>query len=240
MRAQVALLFMPIMGIVLNSLGQLFDPRTDDVTPLFAPDIPLEEDERERSPPPAMTSSGGYGSLTRRFNSGDNNDGRTFVMVHNYITGKLALYLFVCLQAQIDSVFNYFYHCCLCVQPSRVRLSPEATRNLLACLLWLLKNVERRVLHTWLSGLSFQRMCQLLEAIYLIIANYEYKGRVVLQQQNVPHKFRRSVDTRSRLEEAILGTANARSEMVARRQMSPAAGERVILTSDFILKFDYY
>ena len=64
---------------------------------------------------------------------------------------------------------------CLWLQPGRIRLSSEATRNLLACFLWVLKNVERKILNVWLSGASYLKITQLLEAVYLVIANFEYK-----------------------------------------------------------------
>ena len=79
-KSQVALLFMPLIGITLGSLAQMFDPRIDEIAPIFTSDIPMEEDERERSPPPYTDrSSSTYGTLPRRF-GGDSGE-KSFTLV---------------------------------------------------------------------------------------------------------------------------------------------------------------
>ena len=65
---------------------------------------------------------------------------------------------------------------CVCLQQNRKSmLSPEATRNLLVCFLWVLKNVDRRTLKQWWSDMPMSRLNQLLEILYYCVSNFEYK-----------------------------------------------------------------
>lgn len=60
-------------------------------------------------------------------------------------------------------------------QSKKLILSQEATQDLLLCLLWVLKNVDQRVLRNWWSDLSVGRLNQFLEVIYFCVSNFEYK-----------------------------------------------------------------
>ena len=54
-------------------------------------------------------------------------------------------------------------------------LSGEATRNLLICNLWVLKNVDKRILKQWWTDMSLTKLNQLLEVLYFTVSNFEYK-----------------------------------------------------------------
>uniref|UniRef100_A0A670ZX89 Dedicator of cytokinesis 6 n=1 Tax=Pseudonaja textilis TaxID=8673 RepID=A0A670ZX89_PSETE len=94
-------------------------------------------------------------------------------------------------------------------------LSAEASRNLLICLLWVLKNADGAVLHRWLVDLSAFHVNRLLDLLYLCVSCFEYKGKKAFDRIN-SLTFKKSLDMKARLEEAILGTIGARQEMVRR------------------------
>ncbi|KAI6186152.1 putative Dock-9 [Aphelenchoides besseyi] len=54
-------------------------------------------------------------------------------------------------------------------------LSKELTMEILSCFCWVLKNVDRSVLHNFILELSLQRVQQLVELFQLCISVFEYK-----------------------------------------------------------------
>lgn len=108
-------------------------------------------------------------------------------------------------------------------QNRKAGLNAEVTRNLLACVLWVLKNLDKIMLSQWLSELSTTRLSQFLQVLDVCITCFEYKGKKEIKkltQQN----FHKTTDIKSRLEDVILGQGSARSEMMQRRK------ERIIST----------
>ncbi|CAH2273031.1 Hypothetical predicted protein [Pelobates cultripes] len=100
-------------------------------------------------------------------------------------------------------------------------LSAESSRNLLVCALWVLKNAEQDVLQRWFSGLSVLQLTRLLELLSLCVSCFQYKGTKAFERIN-SMTFKKSLDMKARLEEAILGTIGARQDMVKRsRERSP-------------------
>ncbi|XP_050781479.1 dedicator of cytokinesis protein 6 isoform X3 [Gopherus flavomarginatus] len=107
-------------------------------------------------------------------------------------------------------------------------LSAEASRTLLACLLWVLKNGDTGALHSWCAELPPLHLGRLLDLLYLCVACFEYKGRKAFERIS-SLAFKRSLDMKARLEEAILGTVGARQEMVRRsRERSPLGGQESV------------
>nr|XP_032636262.1 dedicator of cytokinesis protein 6 isoform X2 [Chelonoidis abingdonii] len=107
-------------------------------------------------------------------------------------------------------------------------LSAEASRTLLACLLWVLKNGDAGALHSWCAELPPLHLGRLLDLLYLCVACFEYKGRKAFEHIS-SLAFKRSLDMKARLEEAILGTVGARQEMVRRsRERSPLGGQESV------------
>uniref|UniRef100_A0A2K6B218 Dedicator of cytokinesis 6 n=1 Tax=Macaca nemestrina TaxID=9545 RepID=A0A2K6B218_MACNE len=100
-------------------------------------------------------------------------------------------------------------------------LSAESSRTLLACVLWVLKNAEPALLQRWATDLTLPQLGRLLDLLYLCLAAFEYKGKKAFERIN-SLTFKKSLDMKARLEEAILGTIGARQEMVRRsRERSP-------------------
>ncbi|XP_042203401.1 dedicator of cytokinesis protein 7-like isoform X8 [Homarus americanus] len=61
-------------------------------------------------------------------------------------------------------------------QPRKCPLSSETTRNLLICLLWILRNADEITLRHTLSELPYTRLHQLLDVLYIAVSCFEYKG----------------------------------------------------------------
>uniref|UniRef100_A0A6I8NBE1 Dedicator of cytokinesis 6 n=1 Tax=Ornithorhynchus anatinus TaxID=9258 RepID=A0A6I8NBE1_ORNAN len=91
----------------------------------------------------------------------------------------------------------------------------EASKNLLVCVLWVLKNMDLNVLQRWCADLSTLQLSRLLDLLYLCVSCFEYKGKKTFERIN-SLTFKKSLDMKARLEEAILGTIGARQEMVRR------------------------
>ncbi|ESP02458.1 hypothetical protein LOTGIDRAFT_199704 [Lottia gigantea] len=105
-------------------------------------------------------------------------------------------------------------------------LNAEATRNLLVCFMWVLKNCDHKALRQWWSTLPMNKLASLLDVVHFIISNFEYKGKKAMNQCS-QQTLKKSTDMKSKLEEAILGTGNARTEMMLRRrQNSVTSGDR--------------
>ncbi|XP_072255666.1 dedicator of cytokinesis protein 6 isoform X5 [Pyxicephalus adspersus] len=100
-------------------------------------------------------------------------------------------------------------------------LSAESSRNLLVCALWVLKNAEQDCLQRWFSSLSVAQLTRLLELLSVCVSCFQYKGKKAFERIN-SLTFKKSLDMKARLEEAILGTIGARQDMVKRsRERSP-------------------
>ncbi|KAG9470121.1 hypothetical protein GDO78_018818 [Eleutherodactylus coqui] len=100
-------------------------------------------------------------------------------------------------------------------------LSAESSRNLLVCALWVLKNAEQDCLQRWFSSLSIIQLTRVLELLSLCVSCFQYKGKKAFERIN-SLTFKKSLDMKARLEEAILGTIGARQDMVKRsRERSP-------------------
>ncbi|XP_077992756.1 dedicator of cytokinesis protein 7-like isoform X2 [Glandiceps talaboti] len=95
-------------------------------------------------------------------------------------------------------------------------LDQLSTRNLLMCFLWVAKSVDPKILHQWWCEFSPSRMQQLLDVLYFSVSLFEYKGKKNLTAQ-ARMSFKKSVDVKAKLEEAILGTSGARMDMIQRR-----------------------
>lgn len=101
-------------------------------------------------------------------------------------------------------------------------LSIENTRHLLACFVWILKNLEHTILYRWLLGLSPHRVHQMMQALSVVIPCFEYKGRKRLPslKRHNTQSFRKQppTDLKDKLEECIRGTNSARHDFINRRK----------------------
>ncbi|XP_069942509.1 dedicator of cytokinesis protein 7 isoform X6 [Cherax quadricarinatus] len=102
-------------------------------------------------------------------------------------------------------------------QPRKCPLSSETTRNLLICLLWVLRNADETTLRHTLSELPHNRLHQLLDVLYVAVSCFEYKGKKISHRGGAVN-IRSKEAMKSLLEEAIMGQNSARSEMMLRRR----------------------
>ncbi|XP_078541005.1 dedicator of cytokinesis protein 6 isoform X8 [Lissotriton helveticus] len=186
-KAQVAHLYLPLIGIVMDTLPQLYD---------------FTECHNQRG---RLVSA-------PREEGGDADNGNTISpSVAMAIAGSPLPHVYKANPFQMPNV------------PPRQSssLSAESSRNLLICLLWVLKNAEEDVLEKWFTDLSTLHISRLLDLLYLCVSCFEYKGKKTFERIN-SLTFKKSLDMKARLEEAILGTIGARQEMVRRsRERSP-------------------
>ncbi|XP_041982163.1 dedicator of cytokinesis protein 7 isoform X2 [Aricia agestis] len=102
-------------------------------------------------------------------------------------------------------------------QGGRAAFNSETSRNLVTCVVWVLRWAERGSLHACLQDLAPPRLYSFLQLIDLAFAAHEYKGRKEIMkcaQQNV----RKTTDIKAKLEDVILGQGSARSDFIMRRK----------------------
>ncbi|KAJ6657704.1 hypothetical protein lerEdw1_002205 [Lerista edwardsae] len=192
-RAHVAQLYLPLIGIIMDALPQLYD-----FTALGQ--LSFAENHSQR------------GRLASLMGEEGDGDGSTISQsVAMAIAGSPLPHAHRLNPFQMPSVPPRQY----------ITLSAEASRNLLVCLLWVLKNADGAMLHRWLADLSALHVNRLLDLLYLCVSCFEYKGKKAFERIN-SLTFKKSLDMKARLEEAILGTIGARQEMVRRsRERTP-------------------
>lgn len=103
------------------------------------------------------------------------------------------------------------------LQNRKLGVSGETTRNLLTCVLWTLKNVERESLSQWMGELSSSRLDTLLRLLDACTSCFEYRPRRRAPPSSGYAHAQVTQDMRSRLEDVILGQGSAR-EMMQRRK----------------------
>uniref|UniRef100_A0A8D2LJQ8 Dedicator of cytokinesis 6 n=1 Tax=Varanus komodoensis TaxID=61221 RepID=A0A8D2LJQ8_VARKO len=178
-REHVAQLYLPLIGIVMDALPQLYD---------------FTESLSQRGRLATVMAEDGDG------------DGSTISQsIAMAIAGSPLPHPHRSTTFQMPSMASRHYN----------MLSAEASRNLLVCLLWVLKNADAAMLHRWLADLSALHVNRLLDLLYLCVSCFEYKGKKAFERIN-SLTFKKSLDMKARLEEAILGTIGARQEMVRR------------------------
>uniref|UniRef100_A0AAR5PM06 DOCKER Lobe A domain-containing protein n=1 Tax=Dendroctonus ponderosae TaxID=77166 RepID=A0AAR5PM06_DENPD len=113
---------------------------------------------------------------------------------------------------------------CDSFQASRkLGVNAEATRNLLTCVLWTLKNVERDSLCQWMSELTATRLATLLHLLDACTSCFEYRPRRRAPPSSGYAHAQVTQDMRSRLEDVILGQGSAREMMQRRKGGVPQA-----------------
>ncbi|XP_045601170.2 dedicator of cytokinesis protein 7 isoform X6 [Procambarus clarkii] len=121
-------------------------------------------------------------------------------------------------------------------QPRKCPLSSETTRNLLICLLWVLRNADETTLRHTLSELPHNRLHQLLDVLYIAVSCFEYKGKKICHRGGAV-TTRSKEAMKNRLEEAIMGQNSARSEMMLRRRgNAPPNTPHVVGLSQFYIQ----
>ncbi|XP_073227641.1 dedicator of cytokinesis protein 7-like isoform X3 [Porites lutea] len=98
------------------------------------------------------------------------------------------------------------------------QLSLEATRNLLVCLLWVLKNMDSQILKDWWADQPSSRLGLLLDVLRLCVTLFEYGGKMQKSSQfpAAPRPKSAQQDMKAKLEEVLLGNKGAAREMMQR------------------------
>ena len=117
--------------------------------------------------------------------------------------------------------------------------SEENSRDLLICFLWILKNIDSSVLRHWWIHMNRDQLHQLIQLLDLSIASFEYKGKKQMKRYHrlgpgghasvlnaistcSSSKKSSTVSVKNQLEKSIIGTDNARTEMLSRtKQKNP-------------------
>ncbi|XP_072540382.1 dedicator of cytokinesis protein 7 isoform X16 [Salminus brasiliensis] len=186
-KARVAMLYLPLIGIVMETLPQLHD---------------FTESHNQWGRP------GGPGTDEQE-SEGNSMISQTVAMA---IAGTSV--------PQMSRPSSFL------LNPQATRqhgtFSPESSRSLLICLLWVLKNADEMVLQKWFTDLSVSQLNRLLDMLYLCVSCFEYKTHFMFMQGKKAFErmnsltFKKSKDMKAKLEEAILGSIGARQEMVRR------------------------
>ncbi|XP_028173843.1 dedicator of cytokinesis protein 8-like, partial [Ostrinia furnacalis] len=107
-------------------------------------------------------------------------------------------------------------------QTAKPPFNSETSRNLLMCLVWVLKWSDRAALSACASELPPASLHRLLTLIDLCFKCQEYKGcKEIMKcaQQNI----RKTTDIKAKLEDVILGQGSARSDFIMRRKGNSSA-----------------
>jgi hypothetical protein len=117
--------------------------------------------------------------------------------------------------------------------------SEETSRDLLICLLWLLKNIDSSILRHWWTHMTREQLQYLIQLLDLSIASFEYKGKKQMKRHHrigagghasvlaaistcASTKKTSMISVKNQLEKSIIGTDNARTEMINRnKQKNP-------------------
>ncbi|XP_019749937.1 dedicator of cytokinesis protein 7 isoform X12 [Hippocampus comes] len=195
-KARVAMLYLPLIGIVMETLPQLHD-FTESLN--------------------QWGRSGGVQGTTVCSN-GDDAEAEGNNMINQTVAMAIAGTTTTSPMSRPSSFL-------LNSQANRQHgsFSAESSRSLLICLLWVLKNADELVLQKWFTDLSVSQLNRLLDLLYLCVSCFEYKAHVVFTMQGKKAfermnslTFKKSKDMKAKLEEAILGSIGARQEMVRR------------------------
>ncbi|CAB1449299.1 unnamed protein product, partial [Pleuronectes platessa] len=187
-KARVAMLYLPLIGIIMETLPQLHD---------------FTESHNQWGRPgcPQGAAAG---------STGEEAEGEGNSIISQTVAMAIA-------GTSTPSPMSRPSSFLLNSQASRqhASFSAESSRSLLICLLWVLKNADEMVLQKWFTDLSVSQLNRLLDLLYLCVSCFEYKGKKAFERMN-SLTFKKSKDMKAKLEEAILGSIGARQEMVRR------------------------
>uniref|UniRef100_A0A8B9GF53 Dedicator of cytokinesis 8 n=1 Tax=Amazona collaria TaxID=241587 RepID=A0A8B9GF53_9PSIT len=95
-------------------------------------------------------------------------------------------------------------------------LSPDTTRNLLICFLWIMKNADQNLIQKWIADLPSMQLNRILDLLFICVSCFEYKVGETWPDFLVLLSLQKSQDVKARLEEALLRGEGARGEMMKR------------------------
>ncbi|NWS41865.1 DOCK8 protein, partial [Probosciger aterrimus] len=109
-------------------------------------------------------------------------------------------------------------------------LSPDTTRNLLICFLWIMKNADQSLIQKWIADLPSMQLNRILDLLFICVSCFEYKGKQSSDKVST-QALQKSQDVKARLEEALLRGEGARGEMMKRCRI-PAGNDRSVGLSE--------
>lgn len=113
---------------------------------------------------------------------------------------------------------------------AKPQLSEAHTKDLLACFLWVIRNLENSVLLKFITYLPPQKVHNFLQILNNCLPCFEYKGRAKTEPPTVGQRktqsFRKSSDMKDKLEDIIRGTGSARNDLINRRKEGSNANEK--------------
>uniref|UniRef100_A0A8B9GGV1 Dedicator of cytokinesis 8 n=1 Tax=Amazona collaria TaxID=241587 RepID=A0A8B9GGV1_9PSIT len=163
-KIKIAALYLPLVGIILDSLPQLYDFTSKTLFPLY------------------FSCAGAI------------NQNVALAIAGNQLNLKSFGITLVSLPYRQSAT-----------------LSPDTTRNLLICFLWIMKNADQNLIQKWIADLPSMQLNRILDLLFICVSCFEYKVDKVSTQA-----LQKSQDVKARLEEALLRGEGARGEMMKR------------------------
>uniref|UniRef100_A0A8C3XVD8 Dedicator of cytokinesis 8 n=1 Tax=Chelydra serpentina TaxID=8475 RepID=A0A8C3XVD8_CHESE len=183
-KVKIAALYLPLVGIILDALPQLFD-FTEARSGKGRTGSPDEDQESTNS----INQSIAWAIAGNQFNLRTSGAPLSSLPYKQYNT-----------------------------------LSPDTTRNLLICFLWIMKNAEQSLIQKWIADLPSMQLNRILDLLFICVSCFEYKGKQSSDKVST-QVLQKSRDVKARLEEALLRGEGARGEMM-KRCRTPAGNDR--------------
>ncbi|XP_031440380.1 dedicator of cytokinesis protein 8 isoform X2 [Clupea harengus] len=103
-------------------------------------------------------------------------------------------------------------------------LTPETSRNLLVCFLWIMKNADQTLIQRWTADMPFAQLNRLMELLTICVSCFEYRGKQSSDKVST-QALQKSQQAKAQLEQALLGGRGARGEMMRRAGNERAFGK---------------
>uniref|UniRef100_A0A8B9GF97 Dedicator of cytokinesis 8 n=1 Tax=Amazona collaria TaxID=241587 RepID=A0A8B9GF97_9PSIT len=178
-KIKIAALYLPLVGIILDSLPQLYDFTISD--PRSGKGRTGNTEEEEEC-------------------AGAINQNVALAIAGNQLNLKSFGITLVSLVWSVQSA----------------TLSPDTTRNLLICFLWIMKNADQNLIQKWIADLPSMQLNRILDLLFICVSCFEYKVGETWPDFLVLLSLQKSQDVKARLEEALLRGEGARGEMMKR------------------------
>uniref|UniRef100_A0A8C3TBM3 Dedicator of cytokinesis 8 n=1 Tax=Chelydra serpentina TaxID=8475 RepID=A0A8C3TBM3_CHESE len=134
-KVKIAALYLPLVGIILDALPQLFD-FTEARSGKGRTGSPDEDQESTNS----INQSIAWAIAGNQFNLRTSGAPLSSLPYKQYNT-----------------------------------LSPDTTRNLLICFLWIMKNAEQSLIQKWIADLPSMQLNRILDLLFICVSCFEYK-----------------------------------------------------------------
>lgn len=212
LKSQIACLYIPLIGIMIDVIPHLYDKNITRDNPFYS----VEENRKYRQSK-ELSKSYLSNSDTKNHNFIDNNI--AMAIAGTAISNSSSMSTSDSKSDRSsDSLPNSPQHSrhMLNYQP----IGEEATRTLLSCFLWVIGNVEQRLLRRFLTEFSNERLLTFLELLRLSLRVFEYEGEKSFRK-NARSQFRRQ--SFQKLED-VIRYGSARRDLMRRRDFSQSFG----------------